>query len=396
MNQAYTVSQVNRYIKDMFLKNEALKELPVSGEISNCTYHTSGHIYFTLKDSGSRLSCVMFAGNRRNLDFTLKDGMSVVIIGSVGVYERDGKYQMYVSRVFRDGYGRLYEKLEMLKEKLSSEGLFSDVYKKLLPKYCGRIGVVTAETGAAIQDIVNITHRRNPYVQLYLYPAIVQGEEAAVSISKGIKYLDKMNLDVLIVGRGGGSFEDLFAFNEECVCRAIFECETPVISAVGHEVDTTLSDYVADMRAPTPSAAAELAVTEITKLYREFDILHNNLEIILERKIADCRRSVDIYGTRLKALSPDMQIMSKRQLSLGMADELDRLMTEKLNVLKNRLAINAGKLKGLSPLNRLSQGYSFVENDKGEAVIKKSQVNAGDIIRVNVSDGSFTAKVEEV
>ncbi len=205
-----------------------------------------------------------------------------------------------------------------------------------------------------------------------------------------------MNLDVLIVGRGGGSFEDLFAFNEECVCRAIFECETPVISAVGHEVDTTLSDYVADMRAPTPSAAAELAVTEITKLYREFDILHNNLEIILERKIADCRRSVDIYSTRLKALSPDMQIMSKRQLSLGMADELDRLMTEKLNVLKNRLAINAGKLKGLSPLNRLSQGYSFVENDKGEAVIKKSQVNAGDIIRVNVSDGSFTAKVEEV
>lgn len=396
MNQAYTVSQVNRYIKDMFLKNEALKELPVSGEISNCTYHTSGHIYFTLKDSGSRLSCVMFAGNRRNLDFTLKDGMSVVIIGSVGVYERDGKYQIYVSRVFRDGYGRLYEKLEMLKEKLSSEGLFSDVYKKSLPKYCGRIGVVTAETGAAIQDIVNITHRRNPYVQLYLYPAIVQGEEAAVSISKGIKYLDKMNLDVLIVGRGGGSFEDLFAFNEECVCRAIFECETPVISAVGHEVDTTLSDYVADMRAPTPSAAAELAVTEITKLYREFDILHNNLEIILERKIADCRRSVDIYSTRLKALSPDMQIMSKRQLSLGIADELDRLMTEKLNVLKNRLAINAGKLKGLSPLNRLSQGYSFVENDKGEAVIKKSQVNAGDIIRVNVSDGSFTAKVEEV
>ena len=396
MNQAYTVSQVNRYIKDMFLKNEALKELPVSGEISNCTYHTSGHIYFTLKDSSSRLSCVMFAGNRRNLDFTLKDGMSVVIIGSVGVYERDGKYQIYVSRVFRDGYGRLYEKLEMLKEKLSSEGLFSDVYKKSLPKHCGRIGVVTAETGAAIQDIVNITHRRNPYVQLYLYPAIVQGEEAAVSISKGIKYLDKMNLDVLIVGRGGGSFEDLFAFNGECVCRAIFECETPVISAVGHEVDTTLSDYVADMRAPTPSAAAELAVTEITKLYREFDILHNNLEIILERKIADCRRSVDIYSTRLKALSPDMQIMSKRQLSLGMADELDRLMTEKLNVLKNKLAINAGKLKGLSPLNRLSQGYSFVENDKGEAVIKKSQVNAGDIIRVNVSDGSFTAKVEEV
>ena len=257
MASVYSVTEVNSYIKHMFEQDFVLNNVYVKGEISNCKYHSSCHIYFTLKDQGGVIACVMFAGNRRGLNFKLEEGLKVTAFGSVNVYERDGKYQLYVREVKMDGQGDLFRRFELLKAELLEMGMFDASYKKPLPKYAMKVGIVTAKTGAAIQDIINVSTRRNPHVQLYLYPAIVQGAEAAPTIVRGIQTLDSLGLDVIIVGRGGGSLEDLWAFNEEIVARAIFNCNTPIISAVGHETDTTIADYVSDMRAPTPSAAAE-------------------------------------------------------------------------------------------------------------------------------------------
>ena len=252
----YSVAQVNSYIKNLFVQDFLLNRISVRGEVSNCKYHTSGHIYFTLKDKSGTLSAVMFAGQRKGLTFQLQEGQQVVVTGSIDIYERDGRYQLYAREIKRDGVGDLFERFQKLRDELEEMGMFAAEYKKPIPKYAKTIGIVTASTGAAIHDIINITARRNPYVQLILYPALVQGQDAKFSIVNGIRTLDSMGLDVLIVGRGGGSMEDLWAFNEEIVARAIFECETPVISAVGHETDVTIADYVADLRAPTPSAAA--------------------------------------------------------------------------------------------------------------------------------------------
>lgn len=257
MKSVYSVSQVNSYIKNMFTQDFVLNSIYIKGEVSNCKYHTSGHIYFSLKDKGGVISGVMFAGNRGGLNFTLKEGQDVIVLGSVSVYEKSGSYQVYAKQIMLDGAGQLYQKYEELKKELEEMGMFDIMYKQPIPKYATKIGICTASTGAAIQDIRNISSRRNPYVQLYLYPAIVQGENAVASIVQGLRYLDEMDMDVIIVGRGGGSIEDLWAFNEEAVARTIFNMKTPVISAVGHETDTTIADYVADLRAPTPSAAAE-------------------------------------------------------------------------------------------------------------------------------------------
>ena len=260
MAGVYSVAQVNSYIKNMFAQDFLLRRLSVKGEVSNCKYHSSGHIYFTLKDGGGTLQAVMFASQRRGLNFKLAEGQQVVVKGTVDVYERDGKYQLYASEIELSGRGDLYLRFEKLLKELEEMGMFDPQYKRPIPRFAKTVGIVTAPTGAAIRDIMNISHRRNPYVQLILYPALVQGDGAKDSIVKGIRTLDAMGLDVLIVGRGGGSIEDLWAFNEEEVARAIFACNTPVISAVGHETDVTIADYAADLRAPTPSAAAELAV----------------------------------------------------------------------------------------------------------------------------------------
>lgn len=396
MNQIYTVSQVNSYIKGLFSRDMALSGIAIQGEISNCRYHSSGHIYFTLKDAGGRISCVMFAGNRRNLDFNMTDGMKVIVMGNISVYEKDGKYQLYASRIMREGYGELYEKLERLKKKLSDEGLFSDVYKKKIPFYSKNIGIVTAATGAAIQDIVNISSRRNPYVQLYLYPAIVQGDEAAESIVKGIKVLDSMGLDVIIVGRGGGSFEDLFAFNEEIVVRAVYDCKTPVISAVGHEVDTTLSDYAADLRAPTPSAAAELAVTNLTEIYAKINECRDNLTRKMLQNIENSRSMIIRQSDRLRYLSPEQQLNNKRMQAAEMELKLNRIMESKVEKNRNRLIICCEKLKVLSPLSRLSGGYSYVTGEEGEALTSISQVSVNDCVTVNLRDGKFEALVKDI
>ena len=260
MRNVYTVKQVNLYIKNMFTQDFMLNRIYVKGEVSNCKYHTSGHIYFSLKDESGTIACIMFASARSGLSFRMQEGQKVVVLGSVNVYERDGKYQLYANEIILEGAGLLYEKFEALKQELEEMGMFAEEYKQPIPKFAKTVGIVSAPTGAAVRDIIQIASRRNPYVQLILYPALVQGEGAADSIVRGIRMLEKQNVDVMIVGRGGGSIEDLWAFNEEKVARAIFECRVPVISAVGHETDTLISDYVADLRAPTPSAAAELAV----------------------------------------------------------------------------------------------------------------------------------------
>lgn len=309
MEKAYSVWQINSYIKNMFANDYALSNISMKGEVSNVKYHTSGHIYFTLKDAKSQMACVMFAGNRSGLAFRMEEGHSVIVTGNISVYERDGKYQMYAREIHLDGTGQLYERYEQLKKKLDLEGLFDEAHKKPIPRFAKQVGIVTASTGAAIQDIINISTRRNPYVQLVLYPAIVQGEQAKDSIIKGIKTLDALKLDVIIVGRGGGSIEDLWGFNEEEVARAIYQCKTPIISAVGHETDTTIADYVSDLRAPTPSAAAELAVCNILDVMNQLSYYQAQLMSLMGRKVKESRAEVERYRMSLNFRNPSTQIL---------------------------------------------------------------------------------------
>lgn len=396
MEQIYTVSQVNSYIKSIIARDYALGSITIRGEISNCKYHSSGHIYFTLKDAGSRIACVMFAGSKKGLTFTLEDGMSVVAFGSIGVYERDGKYQLYVNNIEKDGVGILYDRLEKLKEKLSKEGLFNDTHKKPVPFYSDTVGIVTAATGAAVRDIVNIAKRRNPYVKLILYPVHVQGVTAAEEIAHAIKELDKLSPDVIIAGRGGGSFEDLFAFNEEAVVRAVYECRTPVISAVGHEVDTALSDLAADLRAPTPSAAAELAVCEIGSVFDKIDDYKRTLTRLMEKKFEFSRSKLEFYETHMKYHRPDEMLKQKRQFVSDMWDKLDGIIYLALERRKTRLVTLSDKLNMLSPLNRLSGGYAYVADKNGAPLKSVSQINCGDDVVINISDGKISANVYEV
>ena len=322
----YTVAQVNSYIKNMFMQDFMLQSLFVKGEVSNCKYHSSGHIYFTLKDEKGTISCVMFAGNRSGLAFRMQEGQQVVVGGTVDVYERDGKYQLYAKQIVLDGAGLLYEKFEQLKAELEERGMFDSCYKQPLPRYIKTLGVVTASTGAAVRDIINIATRRNPYVQIVLYPAIVQGEQAALSIARGIRVLERFGVDVMIVGRGGGSIEDLWAFNEETVAQAIFDCSIPVISAVGHETDTTIADYVADLRAPTPSAAAELAVYEYWQYEEMLREYGSTLDRLLKNKLDLYRGYLENLGLKLKYLSPVNQIREKRTYALKLEEQMENAM----------------------------------------------------------------------
>ena len=285
MRNVYTVKQVNAYIKNMFTQDFMLNRIYIKGEVSNCKYHTSGHLYFSLKDESGTIACVMFAGQRSGLSFRMQEGQQVIVLGSVSVYERDGRYQVYAKEIVLDGAGLLYEKFIKLKKELEEMGMFAPEYKKPIPKYVRTVGVVTAPTGAAVRDIINITRRRNPYVQILLYPALVQGDGASESVVRGIRALEEAKVDVMIVGRGGGSIEDLWAFNEENVARAVFECSVPVISAVGHETDTTIIDYVADLRAPTPSAAAELAICNYRELLETIRTERERMHRSMMRKL---------------------------------------------------------------------------------------------------------------
>ncbi len=413
----YSVKQVNAYIKNMFAQDFMLNHIYVKGEISNCKYHTSGHIYFSLKDESGAIACVMFAGDRRGLSFRLQEGQRVVVLGSVSVYERDGKYQLYAREIVLDGAGDLYLKYEQLKRELAEMGMFAEEYKQPIPFYSRTVGIVTAPTGAAIRDIMNISHRRNPYVQLILFPALVQGEGAAASIVRGIKTLDAYGVDVMIVGRGGGSIEDLWAFNEEAVARAIFECRTPVISAVGHETDTTIADYVADLRAPTPSAAAELAVVDMRQLLESLTLFRGQLTDRLEQRLRIWRERLEQRELLLRRFSPEYQIRQKRQYAGELLEDLEREMRRKLEDRKgkvqldtdrlrrdmqgkledrrHRLQLLAAGLDGRSPLKRLQQGYSYTATEGGKPLCSVSQTKAGDRVTIYVTDGRIRAEVRE-
>lgn len=395
MNKAWSVGEVNRYISNMFGQDFLLRNIAVQGEVSNCKYHTSGHIYFSLKDETGAIACVMFAGQRKGLAFRMKDGDNVIVSGSVSVYERDGRYQLYARQITLVGAGLLYEKYLALKQELEEMGMFAPQYKQPIPRVVRRLGVVTAPTGAAVQDIRNIALRRNPYVQIILYPALVQGEGAKESIVKGIQTLDKAGVDVMIVGRGGGSIEDLWAFNEECVARAVFECETPVISAVGHETDTTIIDYVADLRAPTPSAAAELAVMDVASFDQQLMQYRNRLDRDMMNVLQNKRQQLAQLKLRVTASSPENQLLQKKQYLDELSNRLQYRMQEKYTASRNRLELFIEKLNGLSPLRRLSRGYAYVEDDKGSCLTSVSQVKAGDSVKIHVTDGYIRALVQE-
>ncbi|WP_097014741.1 exodeoxyribonuclease VII large subunit [Anaerocolumna aminovalerica] len=396
MNNVYSVTQVNLYIKNMFIRDYTLNNIYVKGEVSNCKYHTSGHIYFTLKDGQGQMACVMFAGQRNGLKFQMKEGQSVIALGSISVYERDGKYQLYAKEIILDGSGYLYEKYEQLKKSLEQEGLFDSSHKRPIPSFAKKVGIVTARTGAALQDIINISNRRNPYVQLILYPAQVQGEGAAATVVKGIKALDKLGVDTIIVGRGGGSIEDLWAFNEEMVARAIYECKTPVISAVGHETDTTIADFVSDLRAPTPSAAAELAVYDIKKYNADIETLNRTLNYQMQKKIIGVRNQVKQLSMKLVYSSPIYQVRQKRQNLMDMEQKLGNLIEAIITRKRHQLEIYAEKLEGLSPLKKLSKGYALVVNSNNEVMNRLERAKVGEMLQISVTDGDVIAKVEEL
>lgn len=393
MGSVYTVGQANAYIKNMFTQDFLLNHISVRGEVSNCKYHSSGHIYFSIKDKSGVLSCIMFAGKRRGLDFEMREGQKVIVTGNIDVYERDGKYQLYANRIEKEGTGELYKRFLELKQELEDMGMFSPEYKKPIPPYAMTIGIVTAKTGAAIQDIMNISKRRNPYVRLILYPAKVQGEEAAKSIADGIECLDKRGVDVIIAGRGGGSIEDLWAFNEEIVARAIFGCNTPVISAVGHETDFTIADYVADLRAPTPSAAAELAVFEYEKLVNGLEDINRRLLNRLNNRIMLYRHRLSDYEWKLGKLSPSNMLNNKRQYLADLELRLYDIMKSKTVNRRHSLMLMAERLNGLSPLNKLSGGYAYVSDGSGNPVNSLSDIECEDRLEIYVKDGSIDVAV---
>lgn len=396
MRNVYTVKQVNAYVKNMFAQDFMLNRIYVKGEVSNLKYHTSGHIYFSLKDESGTIACVMFAGQRSGLSFRMQEGQQVIALGSISVYERDGKYQLYAKEIVLDGAGLLYEKFQELKNELEEMGMFAREYKQPIPSYPKTIGVVTAPTGAAIRDIINITSRRNPYVQLILYPALVQGEGAAQSIVEGIRALEKQSVDVMIVGRGGGSIEDLWAFNEEIVARAVFECKVPIISAVGHETDTTIIDYVADMRAPTPSAAAELAVYEYQGLETQITEYKIRLQRLMHQYLNLERMRYEKYRNTLQYLSPERMIADYRQRTMNLEEKLQAFMHRILLEKRQELAIRIEQIKRISPLDKLNHGYAFVETSEQQPLQSVSAVNLHDKIKIFVPDGHLIAEVEEI
>ncbi len=414
----YSVGQVNLYIKNMFSQDFMLHQISVKGEVSNCKYHTNGHIYFTIKDAAGAMRAVMFAGNRKGLSFHMKEGDRVIVTGSVEVYERDGIYQMYARQIEADGAGNLFLKFEQLKQELEEMGMFAQEYKQPIPKYIHRLGIVTAPTGAAIQDIRNIATRRNPYVQLILYPALVQGSGAAESIVNGIHALDMLGVDTIIVGRGGGSIEDLWDFNEEIVARAIFDCETSIISAVGHETDTTIADMVADLRAPTPSAAAELAVADVRDIEAALRQKQERMRRMIGQQLRLAREQVNHYATRLSAASPQNQLNTNRTRAAALEEKLTACMQKKLSENRTRTSmvrerlnrrmerileqkrtqfgLLAKQLEGNSPIRKLSQGYAVVEGPDQKTIRSVRRIRLQDEITVQMLDGGMKATVSEV
>ena len=412
----YSVGQVNHYIKNMFAEDFFLRNIAVTGEISNLKYHSSGHIYFTLKDAEGEIKGIMFRGKAVGLKFRMKDGDKVIVSGSIEVYDKGGTYQLYANTIQLAGAGDLYLRFEELKKELAEMGMFAPEYKKQIPKFARRVGIITAPTGAAVRDIIQISKRRNPYVELILCPTLVQGEGAVASICESIARMDALGLDVLIVGRGGGSIEDLWAFNEEEVARAIFGCNTPVISAVGHETDTTIADYVADLRAPTPSAAAELAVFDMGLIEANLADYRARMQSAMQQRLQDARVRVTQHSKHLSLLSPENQLNQKRQrlaeVERRVAELMERrledarmrldvlqtamptAMETKLTDRRHRLEMLAARLDGASPVKKFAQGYSYVVDDNGKNVSDVNDVEIGDALTVYLREGKLGVEVK--
>lgn len=379
----------------MFRGDYLLNHVSVKGEIGTCTYQASGHIYFSIKDANSNMPCVMWASKRAGLKCRLQTGMQVIVTGSVEVYEQAGKYQIICSKIEEDGIGDIYERFEALKKKLEEQGMFDAQYKRPIPKYVKTLGVVTAGTGAAVRDIINISKRRNPGIQIILFPAIVQGQDAPESIIKGIRALENYGVDCMIVGRGGGSMEDLWCFNDEGVANAIFNSTVPVISAVGHETDFTIADFVSDLRAPTPSAAAELAVFDVRLWTDSLEQYESRFRKLMNGRIATYRNYMGHYEDKLRLANPINVLNEKRNRLVALEERLNVRMNRTLEQYKNRLAILARELHGASPLNKLGGGYAYISGKSG-AIGSVEDIKTGETITVNLTDGTFNAQVTEV
>ena len=396
-NKVFSVTQINTYIKRMFQSDYALRRISIKGQVSNCKYHSSGHIYFSLKDEGSQISCVMFANARYDgLKFELEDGQEVVVDGNISVYERGGSYQLYAQEIRLNGIGELYVAYEMLKQKLYEEGLFVHEKKKPIPKNPKKIGVVTARTGAAIHDIISTAKRRNPYVQLILYPAKVQGDGASDTIVAGIKALDQYGVDIIIVGRGGGSIEDLWAFNEEKVARAIYEAQTPIISGTGHEVDTTIADYAADLRAATPTAACELAVPDIREVMEGITNREYTLRTLLKQVVRRYQMKLQQYQITIANFDPRFQLQEQKMHLAELEEQIHAVMKNKMTDYQHKLELYTKELHGLSPTAKLINGFGYIEGSNGEPVTSVKKVMEGDQISLTISDGTIITKAEQI
>jgi len=395
--KVYPVSAVNRYVKQLLQQDMILSGLWVSGEISNFKRHSSGHLYFTLKDRDGSIAAVMFAGDTRSLIFRPLDGQQVQVQGYVSLYEKTGQYQLYVRRMEQQGSGQLYQAFEALKQKLQIQGLFDAERKKPIPVYPRRVGIVTSPTGAAIRDMVQIARRRHPGVQLVLYPALVQGIDAAPTIVAGIRALDRMpEVDTIIVGRGGGSIEDLWPFNEDMVAMAIAQAKTPIVSAVGHETDFTIADLVSDMRAPTPSAAAELTVPDVRSVLTKMDDLSRRRNRTLQRRQQEYRQQVALIWQKIQALDPRRKLDELRQ-QLDMQEQRQRhLWQQCLQQRQYRLAHLSSSLELLSPQHQLDKGYAMVMDTEGKVISAADQVEKGQTLSVQLKDGKVMTEVLKI
>ena len=396
--QAVTVSQLNRYVKAKLSLDPKLSGLTVKGELSNFKCHSkSSHFYFTLKDEACSIRAVMFRQSAMRVRFTPEDGMNVIVTGSVQVYERDGVYQLYCETMQPDGIGELYLAFEQRKEKLQKEGLFDPAHKRPLPRYPQKIGVVTSKTGAAFQDILNILKRRYPIATVVLFPALVQGEEAPASITAGIRAAGKYpGIDVLIVGRGGGSMEDLWAFNDEAVARAAYDSPVPVVSAVGHEIDFTILDFVADLRAPTPSAAAELCTPDRQNLLLKLEGEKERLDKLLAAQVLGCETKLSGLAARLAALSPEEKIKRENEVLVSLRTRLGLGIGNSLRQKEEQLAKAASALEAMSPLAVLTRGYSITRDEHEDIVRSVGELLPGALIETILPDGSFLSVIQQI
>ena len=395
--EAMSITQLNEYVKLLVDSSAPLNDVYLRGEISNFTNHRTGHFYFTLKDATSSISAVMFRSDAAYVRFAPQNGMKVLVSGRVSVFVRDGKYQIYVTSMEPDGIGSLYLAYEQLKAKLADEHLFDEKHKKPLPRFPHRVGVITSATGAAIRDILNISKRRSPMTEVVLFPALVQGDDAPAQLIAGVDYFNATeSVDVIILGRGGGSLEDLWAFNNEALARTVFASAIPIVSAVGHEIDFTICDFVADMRAPTPSAAAELVFPDTAETLYRLESAKKRMHVALTHRITDYKNRIAKSEKSSLMRSPKNMVDDKRMTLITATDRLDRTMKNCLNSWKNQFAIGAGKLQALSPLAIISRGYSAVYSQSHTLIKSVKDVEINDTVKLLVSDGEIEAKVTDV